>query len=60
MNEIWEPMMYRTKSGPPMKLVYWPHDGYWQLVTNDENGLARMSGQYASAEQAAAASQYAS
>jgi hypothetical protein len=55
MNDIWEPMMYRTKTGPPMKLIYWPHDGYWQVVTTNEQGLAQTSGQYATAEEAAAA-----
>lgn len=53
-TELWEPMVYRTKVGPAMKIIHWPHDGYWQLVLNDKYGVAHGIGQFASAEEAAA------
>jgi hypothetical protein len=51
-HHLWEPMVYRAKHGPPMKLVYWPHEGYWQICENDSNGVAHSHGRFSSAEAA--------
>lgn len=52
-TEVWEPMVYRSKIAPARKLMFWPHDGYWQTVVNDRDGVAQGSGHFSTAEEAA-------
>jgi hypothetical protein len=51
-HHIWEPMLYRSKRSPSMKIVYWPHEGYWQVAVNNSHGVVHRHGRFSSAEAA--------